>query len=212
MNDVLARLAAQRILPVIRTDDPLDAVATAHACAAAGVTVVELTCTTPDVADALDALRDTGLCIGLGTVRSTADVRTAIGGGAAFVVSFTNPPEMIAEAHRAGLAAIPGALTPTEVSACAAQGADAVKLFPARMLAPDHLADLRAVLPDVRIMVTGGLRPADSARWLAAGAVAVGLGSVLGTVATAGAAAVTRRTAAALAAATVPDNDREPST
>ena len=104
----------------------------------------------------------------------------------------------------AGLVAIPGALTPTEVLVAAEQGADAVKLFPARAVSPAHVADLRAVLPDVPLVATGGLRIADgSARaWLDAGALAVGLGGDLGTVARDGADAVRARARAALDATT----------
>jgi 2-dehydro-3-deoxyphosphogluconate aldolase/(4S)-4-hydroxy-2-oxoglutarate aldolase len=200
---VLDRLAAQRIVPVIRAADPADAVATARACAAAGLDVVELTCTTPRVGEALHALRDDGLCVGLGTITAAAEVDVAVAGGAAFVVSFTNPTNMVAAAHAAGLTAIPGALTPSEVAACRVAGADAVKLFPARVLTPGYLSDLRAVLPDLRAVVTGGLRARaeDLHGWLDAGALALGLGGELGSAAADGAPEVTRRAAAALAIA-----------
>ncbi|HEX7292390.1 MAG TPA: hypothetical protein VF250_14820, partial [Conexibacter sp.] len=120
--------------------------------------------------------------------------------GARFVVSFCAPDGMVAEAHAHGLAAIPGALTPSEVAACAAEGADAVKVFPARLATPAYLKDLRAVLPDVRVMATGGLRAtrASAGAWLDAGALAVGIGGELGGVARDGVAEVTRRARAAL--------------
>ncbi len=209
MSDAIARLAAQRVIPVIRAAHPDDAVATARACAAGGLEVVELTCTTPDVGAALDALRDDGLCVGLGTVTRPEQVDLAIAGGAQFVVSFVLPDGMVARAHGAGLAAIPGAFTPSEVAACRAAGADAVKLFPARALPPAILGDLRAVMPGLRVMVTGGLRatPADLLPWLRAGALAIGLGSELGSVAADGADAVRRRAAAArIAARDMSDN------
>jgi 2-dehydro-3-deoxyphosphogluconate aldolase/(4S)-4-hydroxy-2-oxoglutarate aldolase len=200
---VLERLAAQRVVPVIRAGDPADAVATARACAAGGLEVVELTCTTPRVEEALHELRGDGLCVGLGTITAAAEVEAAAAAGAAFAVSFSNPDGMVAAAHAAGLAAIPGALTPTEVAACRAAGADAVKLFPARLLTPGYLRDLRAVLPGLRVVVTGGLRARaeDLHGWLDAGALALGLGGELGTAAADGAPEVTRRAAAALAIA-----------
>jgi 2-dehydro-3-deoxyphosphogluconate aldolase / (4S)-4-hydroxy-2-oxoglutarate aldolase len=203
VSAVLDRLAAQRVVPVIRCGDPADAVATARACAAAGMDVVELTCTTPAVGEALDALRDDGLCVGLGTITDALQIDIAVAGGAQFVVSFTNPYDFVGAAHASGLAAIPGALTPTEVAACRAAGADAVKLFPARILTPGYLRDLRAVLPDLRAVVTGGLRARaeDLHGWLDAGALALGLGGELGTAGADGAAEVTRRAADALAIA-----------
>lgn len=197
----LDAIAAQRVVPVIRTADARDAVATARACAAGGMRVVELTCTTPDVAAALEALPGDEVVAGLGTVTTVDQVRRAAAAGAAFIVSYTNPPGMVAGAHAAGLAAIPGALTPTEVAACLRDGADAVKLFPARAVSPAHLRDLRAVMPGLRLMATGGVAAADIPAWLAAGADAVGVGSELGTVARDGADAVRERAAALLAAA-----------
>jgi 2-dehydro-3-deoxyphosphogluconate aldolase/(4S)-4-hydroxy-2-oxoglutarate aldolase len=197
---VLKQLAAQRVIPVLRTADVDDAVATARACAAAGMRAIELTRTTPDVERALEALRGDGLLLGLGTVTHRDQVAAAARAGARFVVSFCAPAGMVAEAHAHGLAAIPGAFTPGEIAACAAHGADAVKVFPARMASPAYLKDLRAVLPGVRLMATGGLRAApDSAgAWLDAGALAVGIGSELGSAARDGAEEVERRAHAAL--------------
>ena len=200
MSDVLEQLAAQRILPVLRSADVDDAVATARACAAAGMRAIELTRTTPDVERALEALRGDGLLLGLGTVTHRDQVAPAARAGARFVVSFAAPAGMVASAHEHGLVAIPGALTPGEMAACANDGADAVKLFPARDRSPAYLGDLRAVLPQLRVMVTGGLRATSESAgaWLAAGALAVGIGSELGTVAQHGAAEVERRARAAL--------------
>jgi 2-dehydro-3-deoxyphosphogluconate aldolase / (4S)-4-hydroxy-2-oxoglutarate aldolase len=82
---------------------------------------------------------------------------------------------------------IQGALTPTEVLAAHAAGADAVKVFPARAVSPGYLRDLASVLPGVRLLPTGGIRAAEIGMWLGAGAWAVGLGSALGTVAGVGA-------------------------
>lgn len=200
MTDVLAEIAAQRVVPVLRSADVEDAIATARACAQAGMRVIELTRTTPDVERALQALRDDDLVLGLGTVTHRDQVSVAASAGARFVVSFTAPDGMVHDAHVHGLAAIPGALTPSEVAACVASGADAVKLFPGRDRSPAYVGDLRAVMPGLRLMVTGGLRAStDSAgSWLAAGALAVGIGSELGTVARDGADEVRRRAAAAL--------------
>ncbi|HEX7291868.1 MAG TPA: hypothetical protein VF250_12150, partial [Conexibacter sp.] len=84
--DVLAALAAQRVVPVLRTADVEDAVATARACAAAGLRAIELTRTTPDVERALEALcEDEGLLLGLGTVLHADQVAAAAAAGARFV-------------------------------------------------------------------------------------------------------------------------------
>jgi 2-dehydro-3-deoxyphosphogluconate aldolase / (4S)-4-hydroxy-2-oxoglutarate aldolase len=75
-----------------------------------------------------------------------------------------------------------------------------VKIFPAHAVSPAYLRDLRTVLPDVRLLPTGGIEPGKVHRWLDAGAWAVGLGASLGTVASVGADEVERRCRGALAA------------
>jgi 2-dehydro-3-deoxyphosphogluconate aldolase / (4S)-4-hydroxy-2-oxoglutarate aldolase len=199
MTEVLDAIARQRVVPVLRSADPVDAVATARACAAAGMNVVELTRTTPRVEDAIAALRDDGLVLGLGTVTAAQHVEAAAAAGAAFVVSFASPEWLLPAARCAGVAAIPGAFTPTEILRCVESGADGVKLFPARFLSPAYLGDLRAVMPGLRAIPTGGIAARGHAigAWLEAGALAVGVGSDLGTVAADGAAAVESRARAA---------------
>ena len=202
---MIAAIAAQRVIPVLRARDVADAVDTARACARAGLRIVELTRTTPDVEQAVHALVDDGLTVGVGTIRSGDEVRSAAAAGAAFVVSFHRPGDFMAAATAAGVLAIPGALTPHEVAACADAGARVVKLFPARSLTPAYLRDLAPVLPDLRFVVTGGIEPGATAPWLRAGALAVGLGSALGTVAAEGADEVERRCRAALEASASAD-------
>jgi 2-dehydro-3-deoxyphosphogluconate aldolase/(4S)-4-hydroxy-2-oxoglutarate aldolase len=195
------RIGAQRVVPVIRCGDAADAVATARAAAAAGMSVVELTLTTPGVHDALRELRADDLTVGLGSVVRPGDVTLGVEAGARFVVTFGAVPGFVDAAREAAVPAVQGALTPSEVLAAHQAGADAVKIFPARVVPPAYLRDLRAVLPDVRLLPTGGIEPAGVAVWLDAGAWAVGLGGALGTAATVGAEEVTRRCRAALSMA-----------
>jgi 2-dehydro-3-deoxyphosphogluconate aldolase / (4S)-4-hydroxy-2-oxoglutarate aldolase len=196
----LDAIAAQRVVPVVRCADAEDAVRTARAAAAAGMRVVELTLTTPGVHDALRELRDDGLVLGLGTLLAATDVGPAVEAGATFVVSFGHPPGFVDAARSAGAPAVAGALTPGEVLGADAAGADAVKIFPARLVSASYLRDLRAVLPEIRLIPTGGIEPDGVRPWLDAGALAVGLGSALGTAAALGAEEVERRCRAALAA------------
>jgi 2-dehydro-3-deoxyphosphogluconate aldolase/(4S)-4-hydroxy-2-oxoglutarate aldolase len=163
--------------------------------------VVELTRTTPYVEAALDALRVVGLVLGVGTIADAAQVHAAAAAGARFVVSFTAPPAMIRTAGAYGLTAIPGALTPTEMAGCLNAGARVVKLFPARAVRPTFVRDMLVVLPHLRAMVSGGVAAREARQWLDAGAIAVGVGSEIGTVATLGTQEVTRRARIALEAA-----------
>lgn len=198
---VLDDLAAQRVLPVLRCADADDAVATARATAAAGCRVVELTLSTPGVEAAIGPLLEDGLVVAVGTVRDASSVAALADAGASLVISFCNPPGFVAAATAAGVPAIPGGFTPSELAAAHADGAAAVKLFPASLVEPGYLDALRPLLPELRVLVTGGIEPDGVRPWLDAGALAVGLGGRLGTVATVGASEVERRCRAALAAA-----------
>ncbi len=196
---------------MLRCTDVDDAIATARACARAGMNVIELTRSTPDVEHAIEQLRaDDGLVVGLGTITSHEQVAAAVSAGASFVVSFCAPDGFVQTAHEHGVVAIPGAFTPSEVEACRQAGADAVKLFPATQLLPSYVADLHAVIPDVRLLPTGGLKPiaVSLSPWLAAGAWAVGVGGSLGTAATVGPEEVTRRARNALRATGVRHRER----
>jgi 2-dehydro-3-deoxyphosphogluconate aldolase/(4S)-4-hydroxy-2-oxoglutarate aldolase len=202
VTPILEQIERQRIVPILRTEEVEDALLLARACARAGMNVVELTHTTRRVEEAVRALSAEGLSVGVGTVTSAEQVSAAAQAGARFVVSFARPRGMVATAGELGLAAIPGALTPTEIEACLAEGAPAVKLFPARAVEPGYLRDVRAVMPGLRAMVTGGLRatPESIGPWLEAGAIAVGLGGELGRPSD-GAAEVERRARLAVAVA-----------
>jgi 2-dehydro-3-deoxyphosphogluconate aldolase/(4S)-4-hydroxy-2-oxoglutarate aldolase len=191
----MAALGEQRVVPVLRSQDWRDAVATARACVAGGCRVVELTLSTPEVERAVEALAADDAIVGAGTLTSARQVEALVSAGATFVVSFCRPEGFVAAAHALDVPAIPGAQTPSEIQACVADGADAVKLFPARLLTPSYLREVRPLFPGVPMIATGGLAAtAESVGpWLEAGALAVGVGSDVGTAASVGADEVTRR-------------------
>ena len=199
--DAIEELSRQRVLPVLRCADAEDTIATARAAAGAGCRLVEVTMSTPGVEAAIGPLVADGLIVAVGTVRDAADVPRLADAGASIVVSFWNPPGFVAAAADAGIPAIPAGFTPQELAQALAEGAAAVKLFPASLADPSYLPALRPLLPTLRLLVTGGVEPERVRPWLDAGALAVGLGSRLGTAATVGAAEVERRCRAALAAA-----------
>lgn len=192
---LLDELARQRVVPVLRCADAADAITTARAVAAGGFRIVELTMTTRSVLEAAATLTAEGITVGVGTVRSAADVDPAARAGARFVVSFWNPPGFVAAAQEAAIPAIAGGLTPGELGAAQDDGAAALKLFPAAAVQPDYLQVLRPVLGPVGVIATGGI-PATAAAirpWLEAGALAVAVGSGLGTAGSVGADEVERR-------------------
>lgn len=146
------------------------------------VTCLEITNNTPGalaaVARAAARLGDRA-DIGLGTVRRAAQVDAAARAGARFIVCPTTSAEVGRRAKQLGLAWLPGALTPTEVDLAWQLGATAVKVFPASLGGPGYIQELRAPLDDVLLVPTGGVAIDDVPRYLAAGALAVGLGSPL---------------------------------
>ncbi|MFD8383539.1 bifunctional 4-hydroxy-2-oxoglutarate aldolase/2-dehydro-3-deoxy-phosphogluconate aldolase [Streptomyces sp. NPDC059679] len=173
---------AQRIFAIIRSDSYDHATATADTLLSAGLTTVEFSLTTPFALEAVTTLvREVGdeAVIGAGTVLDAASARMAVDAGARFLVSPSLDPEVIRTGHRYGLPVFPGVATPTEMVHALELGADALKLFPASAHSPRWVRDLRAALPQAALLPTGGVTVAEAPEWIAAGAVACGMGSAL---------------------------------
>jgi 2-dehydro-3-deoxyphosphogluconate aldolase / (4S)-4-hydroxy-2-oxoglutarate aldolase len=164
-------LASARVVPVIRG---ATALATAHRLLGSGMTVIELTTTTPSWEAVLAAVRreHPGATLGVGTVTTATDALAAMDSGADFLVSPWLAPA-VREVARVPF--IEGGFTPAEVAAAAGRGI--AKLFPAHVGGPAYLRSLLAVMPGAKIMPTGGIKLAEVQTWLDAGALAVGIGS-----------------------------------
>jgi 2-dehydro-3-deoxyphosphogluconate aldolase / (4S)-4-hydroxy-2-oxoglutarate aldolase len=204
----VAPLARHRLVAVVRNDDAGAARAIARACMAGGLRLVEITLTTPDATTLIaDLVAEGGkdVIVGAGTVVTVDQVRAVVDAGAAFMVSPVTDPAVMAAARSAGVPLIPGAATPSEVARAAQLGAPAVKIFPASCLGLPFLRSVRAVLPDVPLLASGGIGVVDVASWLEAGALAVAIGSDLDAAyARDGADAVVQLAAAAVIAAGAP--------
>ncbi|MER6139730.1 bifunctional 4-hydroxy-2-oxoglutarate aldolase/2-dehydro-3-deoxy-phosphogluconate aldolase [Streptomyces sparsogenes] len=173
---------AQRVFAIIRSDSYDHAAAAADTLLSAGLTTVEFSLTTPFALEAVTTLvREVGddAVIGAGTVLDAASARMAVDAGARFLVSPSLDPEVIRTGHRYGLPVFPGVATPTEMVRAMELGADALKLFPASAHSPRWVKDVRAALPQAALLPTGGVTLADAPEWIAAGAVACGMGSAL---------------------------------
>jgi 2-dehydro-3-deoxyphosphogluconate aldolase/(4S)-4-hydroxy-2-oxoglutarate aldolase len=175
-------LAATRLVAILRAGNADRAEAVVDVLVDAGVRSLELTLTTRgalEVVERLAARVPADVEVGVGTVLTARDVDRSVDAGATFVVSPSVEPGVIAAALRRRVASYPGAFTPTEIVAAWKAGASAVKLFPAGQLGPGYLKDVRAPLPDIPVVPTGGVDIAAVGGWLAAGAVAVGMGGPL---------------------------------
>lgn len=179
------RVLARGVFAVLRFDDAAHLLPAARACAEGGVLGLEVTLTTPGALDAVAALAAdrelaaAGAVIGAGSVLSPAAAELAVGAGAAFVVSPVGDLDIVALCRARGVAAVPGGFTPTELARLAASGAAAVKLFPATSLGPGYVRDVRAPMPGLRLVPTGGVTAENAGAWIRAGAAAVGAGSAL---------------------------------
>jgi 2-dehydro-3-deoxyphosphogluconate aldolase/(4S)-4-hydroxy-2-oxoglutarate aldolase len=179
----LERLAAVPVVAILRAagaDRFLDA---GRVLYEAGLRAIEVTLTTAGALEAFGRLRDelpSDALLGVGTVRSPADAEAAVAAGATYLVAPDYRPDVVAWATDRDLPVVPGALTPTEVAAAWAAGATAVKLFPVSAVGgPAYLKAVRAPLPRVPLVPTGGVGIDDIGAYLAAGAAAVGVGSPL---------------------------------
>jgi 2-dehydro-3-deoxyphosphogluconate aldolase / (4S)-4-hydroxy-2-oxoglutarate aldolase len=174
-------LGTQRVLAVLRGDDVAGVVAAAEVLAGAGIGAIEVTWTVPDAEEAVTVLRERlpGSLIGAGTLTTPREVAAAVGAGAQFVVSPGSPPALLEAMLGAGVPALPGVLTPSEVMAATAAGATAVKLFPAGTVGPAYVGQLRGPFPALDVVPTGGIDVAAVGDWIARGALAVGLSTAL---------------------------------
>ncbi|QUH04030.1 bifunctional 4-hydroxy-2-oxoglutarate aldolase/2-dehydro-3-deoxy-phosphogluconate aldolase [Saccharopolyspora erythraea] len=117
--------------------------------------------------------------IGAGTVTTTAEVEAVAAAGAGFVVSPHLDADVVTATKAAGLVSIPGAFTATEIVAARRAGADVVKIFPINAVGADYIRQLRAPLPDLTVMASGGITPQLAHDCVAAGATMIGVGSHL---------------------------------
>lgn len=187
--DLLAELRRRKILAIIRADSPERALACVDTLVEAGITALEISLTTPGAVQAIQQARashNPTILIGAGTVLTPAQADEVAAAGATFVVT----PAITRGAHRAvdlGLPLLCGALTPTEVVAALDLGATAIKIFPAKVHGPSYLRELAAPLPHAPLIAVGGVDAKSAPEYLAAGALAVGVGSpLLGDAATGG--------------------------
>lgn len=181
-NAVKERLRRSGIVAVLRAPEAAGFVPVAAELVAAGVGAIEVTLTAPDALDALRTLRSEvpdDVVLGAGTVLTERAAAAAIAAGADFLLAPSLVPDVVRFGLAAGIPVCPGALTPTEFVAAMQSGVDLVKLFPAVRMGPGYLRDLHGPLPDLDVMPTGGISVEDVSAWLAAGAVAVGLGGPL---------------------------------
>jgi len=181
-SEVLQQMREIGLVPVLRAESEEQALALAEAIAAGGVTVLEITMTVPGAVRVMARLTKErpDILVGAGTVLDPETARICMLEGAQFVVSPALNLKTIEMCQRYSIAVLPGALTPTEVVTAWQAGADVIKVFPANALGgAKYLKSLKAPLPQVELIPTGGVSLSTAHEFLEAGAFALGVGADL---------------------------------
>lgn len=179
---VLERIKTVGIVPVIRARSPEEALRAIAAIQKGGVPIIEITMTVPGAVDLIAevARAAADAVVGAGTVLDPEAARACVEAGARFVVSPALNLDTIAACREMGTVVLPGALTPTEVVAAWRAGADLVKVFPAGAVGgAAYIKALKAPLPQIELVPTGGVNLQTAGDFLRAGAFALGVGADL---------------------------------
>jgi len=182
-DEVLKRIEEIGVIPVVRAASAEEAVAVADAISEGGIPVLEITMTVPGAVTVIAELSKRygdQVLVGAGTVLDPEAAGNCIKAGAQFVITPTLNLQTIELCKREKIVIFPGALTPTEVLTAWQAGADAVKVFPCSAVGgPKYLRALKAPLPHIRLVPTGGVSLATAGDFIAAGAWALGVGADL---------------------------------
>ncbi len=180
--EVINTMRSVGLVPVLRAESEDQALALAEAIAAGGVNVLEVTMTVPGAVRVMARLAKErpDILVGAGTVLDPETARICMLEGAQFIVSPALNVKTVELCNRYSIAVLPGALTPTEVITAWQAGADVIKVFPANAMGgAKYLKSLKAPLPQIELIPTGGISHASAHEFLEAGALALGVGADL---------------------------------
>lgn len=180
--EILNKIVDIGAVAVIRADDPTKLLHIIEAIHKGGVSAVEITMTVPR---ALELIEETArklgdeVVLGVGSVLDPETTRMAINAGARYVVSPIYKASIVQMGHRYDAPVMPGCFSPTEILDAFEAGADMIKVFPADVLGMNYFKAVKAPMPHLQLMPTGGVSLTNAGDWMAAGATAVGIGSAL---------------------------------
>ena len=187
-EDVTRAVLESRIIAIIRGFAPDECLRLAEAYREGGIRLVEVTFNQRDPSDwsnTANAIRMIGerfpgeVFAGAGTVLTVEQMKIAADAGAGYIITPSLDVEVVRAAVAAGLVAIPGAFTPTEISQAYAAGASFVKVFPSSQLGPSYIKAIRAPLSHIPLLAVGGITPENIGDFIKAGCVGAGVGGVL---------------------------------
>jgi 2-dehydro-3-deoxyphosphogluconate aldolase / (4S)-4-hydroxy-2-oxoglutarate aldolase len=182
--NVLTKIAECGVVAVVRADSKEEAVNISEACVKGGIQGIEVTFTVKGADEVIKELtsvyeNNNNVIIGAGTVLDAATARIAILAGAQFVVSPAFDEDTAKLCNLYQVPYMPGCMTITEMKRALEAGVDIVKLFPGNAFGPEFVKAVKAPLPQVNIMPTGGVDLDNVEQWIKNGSVAVGVGGNL---------------------------------
>lgn len=181
--EVIRKIVEIGILPVVRAESADEAMRAIEAIREGGVTVIEITMTVPGAVKLIERIGDrfgAEVLAGAGTVLDAETARDCISAGARFIISPALNLKTVELCRRYSVPVMPGALTPTEVVTAWQAGADFVKIFPcSAMGGASYIKSLKAPLPQIELIPTGGVNLETAADFIKAGSSAVGVGAEL---------------------------------
>lgn len=177
--DVFTALRKAPVVGILKGYTSEEALCAAEAFFGAGLSVLEISISSPDAFGSLSSLRLNfpESVIGVGTVKSETELYKAVERGADFALSPIASEKLIVKARELKIPYFPGASTPTEIFHAHAMGAEMVKFFPHGGL--NVLTEIHNALPEIPLLPTGGIDASNIVDFLKAGARAVGVGTAL---------------------------------
>lgn len=181
-QEIVEKIISNGAVAVVRMEDPNKLIKVVDALQSGGVSSIEITMTVPNAISMIEKVcKEFGssVLVGVGSVLNAEMAQNAIDAGAQYVVSPILKEEIIKKAQKNNKAVMPGCFTPTEINLAYELGADIIKVFPADVLGIEFFKGVKAPMPHLKLMPTGGVTLTNACEWLSAGACAVGVGSVL---------------------------------
>jgi len=181
-EEVCAQIEKIGVVPAIRVSSAEDGRFAAEAVNRGGIPIVEITLTVPGACALITELvrSHPKMIVGAGTVLTTDVARMCVDSGAQFLTAPSFNPKLLEFAAKENIAALPGALTPTEVVSAWEAGSDFVKVFPCFLVGGErYIKALKTALPSIRLIAAGGVNQQTAEEFIVAGASAIGVGTEL---------------------------------
>jgi len=182
-EQIITKITDCGVVAVVRAQDGESARRIAEACLEGGIPAIEITFTVPGAHRVIEALSavfsDGSMLVGAGTVLDPETARIAMLSGAQYIVSPSFNPETVRLCNRYRVPCMPGVGSMAEVVTALESGVDIIKVFPGELFGPKIIKAIKGPLPQAQLMPTGGVDLDNVAQWIAAGAVAVGVGGSL---------------------------------